>query len=304
MKLVVGTRGSKLAIAQSRHVMALLKEKFPELEFEVKVIKTKGDKLRDAPLAKIGGKGIFVKEIDEAVAQGRVDFAVHSMKDVPTKLHSDLVMAAVPQRENPCDVLISRGGRCLRDLPEGSVIGTSSLRRKAQILNLRNDLVVKDLRGNVDTRLRRLKEREYDAIIMARAGLKRLGFEDVITEELPSDAFLPAVGQGAIAVVSRKDSDNIRLLQSINHKESLYRVLAERAFLKRMGGGCQVPMGANTAVEDGKIKMKAAVFSKDGAKKVEAESKGDFELPEKVGKKCAEMLLNRGAEKFMFSISE
>ncbi len=300
MKLVVGTRGSKLAMAQTNHVISLLRDRFNNIDFEVKVIKTKGDKLKDAPLAKIGGKGIFVKEIDEAVAQGRVDFAVHSMKDVPTKLHRGLVLAAVPTREDPCDVLISRGNKGLDELAKGSIIGTSSLRRRAEILHFRDDMVVKDLRGNVDTRLRKLRQGYYDAIIMAKAGLRRLGFEENITQELPLDVFLPAVGQGAIAVVARETYENMPILQAINHRESFFRVVAERAFLERVGGGCQVPMGAHTSVRKGDLlNIKAAVFSEDGSQRIDAEAAGGFDEADEVGKRCAEKLLERGATEFL-----
>lgn len=300
MKLIVGTRGSKLALAQTNYVVSLLRDRFPDLEFEVRTIKTRGDKLRDAPLARIGGKGVFVKEIDEAVARGRVDFAVHSMKDVPTELHRDLILAAVPVREDPCDALISRDKKNLKQLNKGSVIGTSSLRRRAEILNFRHDVVVKELRGNVDTRLRKLREGDYDAIVMAKAGLKRLGFYEDITQELPVDIFLPAVGQGAIAVVARKKYDKMPLLMAISHRDSFYRVATERAFLWRMGGGCQVPMGAHTAVENrDRIRIKAAVYSRNGSRRIDAEAKGTFPEAEEVGKKCAERLLKRGAEELL-----
>jgi hydroxymethylbilane synthase len=300
MKLMVGTRGSKLALAQSNHVIALLQERFPGLDFEVKVIKTKGDKLRDAPLSKIGGKGIFVKEIDEAVAQGRVDFAVHSMKDLPTKLHKDLALVAVPPREDPCDVFISREDKSLGELPSGSVIGTSSLRRRAELLHIRRDFIVKELRGNVDTRMRKLSQGAYDAIVMAKAGIRRLGLEETITHELPVEEFLPAVGQGAIAIVARRDCKNVSLLEAVNHLESFHKIIVERAFLERIGGGCQVPLGVLTTAENGKqLRIKAAVYSVDGSEKITAEAWGRFEEAERVGRKCAKKLLDRGAGEFL-----
>jgi hydroxymethylbilane synthase len=301
MRLSVGTRGSRLALAQTRYVISLLRNKFPDLEFDVEIIRTRGDKIKDAPLAKIGGKGLFVKEIDDAVSRGRVDFAVHSMKDVPTELQRGLAIAAVPEREDPCDVLISRSGRVLDELPERSVIGTSSLRRRAEVLHFRGDIVVRDLRGNVDTRLRKLRRGDYDAIVMAKAGLKRLGFDENITQELPVEDFLPAVGQGAIAVVAREGYSGLSILRAINHPESFYRVLAERAFLERIGGGCQVPMGAHTAVDGGRLIIKAAVFSRDGSDRIDAESEGSITEAEEVGRSCAEKLLGSGAGAFLIS---
>ena len=298
MKLVVGTRGSKLALAQTNHIIGLLGEKNPVLEFETRVIKTTGDKIRDAPLAKIGGKGIFVKEIDEAVTNGNVDFAVHSMKDVPTELMEDLEIVSVPRREDPRDVLISRENMNFDDLPEKAVIGTSSLRRQAEALYKRRDLIVKDIRGNVDTRLRKLGEGDFDALIMARAGLKRLGFEDVATQKLLVDDFLPAVGQGAIALVALGNSGHRELLRTINHEESMRRIHAERAFLRRLGGGCQVPLGVYTTVGQ-ELYMKAAVFTPGGGRKIKVEVRGRPREYEKTGIKCAETLLSRGAREIL-----
>ncbi len=298
MNLVVGTRGSKLALAQANHVIGLLGEKNPDAEFEVRVIKTTGDKIRDSPLAKIGGKGIFVKEIDEAVAGGKVDFAVHSMKDVPTELMEGLEIASVPLREDPADVLVSRGNATFEELPENAVIGTSSLRRRAEALHNRRGLVVRDIRGNVDTRLRKLRQGDYDALIMAKAGLIRLGFEGVISQELPLEKFLPAVGQGAIAIVAPRDSAHRELLRSINHEESLRRVHAERAFLKRLGGGCQVPMGVHTEVGR-ELRMRAVVLTPDGEEMIEAEVKGKPRECENIGIKCAEALLRSGAREIL-----
>jgi hydroxymethylbilane synthase len=295
MKLKIGTRGSKLALTQTEIISGMIKEKFPEAAFETKIIKTTGDKILDAPLAKIGGKGLFVKEIDEAVARGDVDFAVHSMKDVPTDLAEGIEIAASPKREPVNDVLIAREAGGMDELPEGAVLGTSSLRRRAQALNARPDLEVKDLRGNVDTRIRKLSEGQYDAIIMAKAGLKRLGLLEHVTEDLPPDVFVPSVGQGAIAVVSRIDSDVGEYLDAINHKETLTGVLAERALLRRLGGGCQVPIGAYTKVK-GKLKLKGIVISPDGKKKIEVTKEGGPEEAEKIGTDAAEILLKNGAD--------
>ncbi len=299
MKLVIGTRGSKLALWQSDFIASLLKKRFPGLEFEKRIIKTTGDKLRDAPLAKIGGKGLFVKEIDEAVARGDVDFAVHSMKDVPTELLPELTIAATPEREEVNDALISRSGEGIEELPSGAVVGTSSLRRIAEVRNFRPDLEVKNLRGNVDTRLRKLRAGEYDAIIMAKAGLKRLGFEGEITQTLPVEQFTPSVGQGAIAVVARRDSEVMDYLKAINHEESLARVQAERALLRALGGGCQVPLGAYTEVANGTLSILAAVLSPDGRERVEVKLKGKLSEAEALGKAAAEALLEKGAREIL-----
>jgi hydroxymethylbilane synthase len=295
MKLKIGTRGSKLALTQTEIISGMIKEKFPELSFETKIIKTTGDKILDAPLAKIGGKGLFVKEIDEAVARGDVDFAVHSMKDVPTDLVEGIEIAASPEREPVNDVLIVREAGGLDELPEGAVLGTSSLRRRAQALNARPDLEVKDLRGNVDTRIRKVTEGQYDAIIMAKAGLKRLGLLEHVTEDLPADVFVPSVGQGAIAVVARIDSDVKEYLNAINHEKTLTGVLAERAMLKTLGGGCQVPIGALTKIKE-KLTIKGVVISPDGKKKIEVTEVGNPENAEEIGTIAAEKLLANGAD--------
>jgi hydroxymethylbilane synthase len=295
MKFIIGTRGSRLALRQSDIVASLLKDRFPDLEFEKRIIKTTGDKIKDAPLAKIGGKGLFVKEIDEAVVRGDVSFAVHSMKDVPIDLPESLEIACIPKREDVNDALISRDGLSIDELPESSIIGTSSLRRKAEVLNYRAGFKIRDLRGNVDTRIRKLMAGEYDAIIMAKAGLKRLGFEEYITQDLPLDVFKPSIGQGAIATVARKDFEGKEYLASINHLESMQGVIAERSLLKELGGGCQVPLGAVTKV-NGKLVIKAAVLSPDGRKRVEAEERGDPAEAEEIGKAAGKKLLLRGAD--------
>lgn len=293
--MLIGTRGSKLALRQVDIVIELLNKKFPELIFEKKIIKTTGDKILDAPLAKIGGKGLFVKEIDEAVSKGDVDFAVHSMKDVPAELPGDLELVCVPEREDAGDALISRDNLSIDELPGSAVIGTSSIRRKAEFLNYRSDFIIKELRGNVDTRMRKLWAGEYDAIVMAKAGLKRLGFERNLTQDLPLDTFLPSVGQGAIAVVARKDFEQKSMLAAINHERSMQRCAAERALLRRLGGGCQVPVGVLTKV-DKKLKIRAAVLSPDGKKKIQVEMEGEPAEAENLGSAAAEKLLENGAD--------
>jgi len=296
MKVVIGTRGSALARWQARHVGDRLKE-LHEIEYEERIIKTTGDKIKDAPLAKIGGKGIFVKELDDAVLQGSVDLAVHSMKDVPVDLPKGLVIAAVPEREETNDALLS--SKSLDELPEDAVIGTSSLRRRAQLKHYRPELRIKDIRGNVDTRIRKLREGLYDAIVMAKAGLKRMGFESYIRETLPLDIFTPTVGQGAIAVVARDGSRLLSLLSSLNHKPSEMRVLAERSLLRGVGGGCQIPLGANTWIDGSKLHLTAVMLSQDGSRRIEVREAGQD--PVKVGEKAAKRLLDQGGAELLHS---
>jgi hydroxymethylbilane synthase len=298
MKIVIGTRGSRLALWQTDYIGGLLIEK-AGVEFEKKIIKTTGDKITDVPLAKIGGKGLFVKELDDAVLDSRVDFAVHSMKDVPVDLPEGLKIAAIPEREEINDALISRFA--LDDLPDGAVVGTSSLRRIAQMKNHRPDVMIKDLRGNVDTRIRKLNEGQYDAIIMAKAGLKRLGFEDQIRETLPIEIFTPTVGQGAIAVVTRIGSELSGTLDSLNHDVTMKTVTAERSLLRGVGGGCQIPLGTYSRIVGVEIMLKGVMLSQDGNKKIEAEAKG--KNPDNVGKAVAEKLLSQGGRELLEAIS-
>jgi hydroxymethylbilane synthase len=298
MKITIGTRGSRLALFQAEYIGGLLKTN-QHIQVEKKIIKTTGDKITDVPLAKIGGKGIFVKELDDTVLEGRVDFAVHSMKDVPVDLPEGLEIAAVPDREETNDALISNYH--FDKLPKGAVVGTSSLRRIAQVRNYRPDVVIKDLRGNVDTRLRKLHEGQYDAIIMAKAGLKRLGFEGSIRESLPIDIFTPTVGQGAIAVVARIDSDLSEMLRSINDEATSKSVQAERSLLRGVGGGCQIPLGADSKIQGAELFLKGVMLSQDGTKRIEAHSRG--EDPESVGKDVARILLKLGGGKLLENIT-
>ncbi|GCC11352.1 porphobilinogen deaminase [archaeon] len=302
MKLKVGTRRSRLALWQTDYIIGMLKYRFPELEFDREIIRTTGDKIKDAPLAKIGGKGIFVKEIDEAVRDGKVEIAVHSMKDVPTELLPELHIAATPTREEVADALISASEEKIEDLPEGSVIGTGSIRRIAEVKSYRKDLEIKDLRGNVDTRLRKMKAGKYNAIIMAAAGLKRLGFENEITQRLPEDIFIPSISQGAIAVVARRDSEVNEYLKAINHSHSMARVLAERSLLIEMGGGCQIPLGAFSKIEGDKLEIIATVISPDGSERIDVKTEGELSRPEDLGRELAEKLRAKGAEKIIQEI--
>lgn len=248
-KLIIGTRGSKLALWQANWVKEKLKTLYPEIDIEIQKIKTTGDKILDAPLAKIGGKGLFVKEIEEALLSKKVDIAVHSMKDVPIEIPKGLQISAICEREDPRDVFISKDGKSLKNIQAGAVIGTSSLRRTIQLRAIRDDLIVVPLRGNVDTRIKKLKEGQFNAILLAMAGLKRMGLEDMVTETISEEVIIPAVGQGAIGIETRVDDDFINdLIKPLNHEDTSICVLAERAFLSVMGGGCQVPLACHAKI--------------------------------------------------------
>jgi hydroxymethylbilane synthase len=295
-KLRVGTRKSKLAMWQTNYVVHLMRFFDPSLEVEIVPITTKGDKILDAPLAKIGDKGLFTKEIEEALLRGEIDMAVHSLKDLPTKLPEGLTIAAYTTRDYPFDVLVSREGKKLKELPAGAVVGTSSLRRKAQLKRFRPDLQIKDIRGNVDTRLRKLDEGQYDAIILAQSSLERLGWGDRITEVL--DYFIPAVGQGIMAVETREDDKELIefLRRSVNDIGSEAEAKAEREFLRTLEGGCQVPMGAFAVVEmDGSLTIRGFVSDLEGKNYYEASVKGHAQYAEAAGHELAQKLLQMGA---------
>ncbi len=296
----IGTRGSKLALWQAEWVKNRLKESHPHIRVELVKIKTTGDKILDAPLAKIGGKGLFVKEIEEALLSGRVDLAVHSMKDVPTLLPEGLHLKAITKREDPRDVLVSKDGRPLKELPQGAHIGTSSLRRQCQLWHIREDFKISPLRGNLDTRLRKLSEGLYDAIVLAGAGIRRLGFEDHITEYLPAELMLPAIGQGALGIETRVDDVFINeLVAPLNHGETSTCVRAERAFLERLEGGCQVPIAAHARVENNRLKLTGLVGTTDGRTIYRDSVEGEVDNPERVGRELAERLLGMGAERIL-----
>ncbi len=288
---------------QTRYVVHLIRLVLPNVDIEIVPITTKGDKILDTPLAKIGDKGLFTKEIEKALLNGEIDMAVHSLKDLPTTLPDGLKIGAYTLRDLPFDALISREGKKLKELPEGAVIGTSSLRRKAQIKRLRPDLVVKDIRGNVDTRLRKLEEGQYDAIILAQSSLERLGLENKITETL--DYFIPAVGQGIIAVEIREDDKDLELIlrETVNDISSEAEARAEREFLKTLEGGCQVPMGALAIVEpDGTLTIKGFVSDHEGKEYYEDKVVGHAEAPERAGYELAQKLLKKGADKILKSL--
>lgn len=298
----IGTRGSALALWQTNHVASILKERFG-YEAEIVKIKTTGDKILDSPLAKIGSKGLFVKEIEVALLEGRVDIAVHSAKDVPTEQPKGLVIAAFLKREDPRDALISRSGQKLLELPEGSVVGTSSLRRRAQLLHLRPDLKLVDVRGNVDTRLRKMSEGQFDAIILAKAGLKRMGHESDITEVIDTDLMLPAVGQGSIAVECRQDDEEmLAVLKEVSDFETEVAVRAERALLRYLEGGCQVPIGAYGRVVDGELVLDGMISSLDGKKLFRSQRKGRPEDAERIGTELAEHLYRSGGAQILEEI--
>ncbi len=300
MKVRIGTRKSKLALWQANFVKDFLEKRWG-VEVELVKITTTGDKILDAPLAKIGGKGLFVKEIEQALMEGRIDLAVHSLKDVPMVIPEGLVLGAITEREHPYDVLISRDGKRLSELPTGAKVGTSSLRRQVQIKRLRRDLQVEILRGNVDTRMRKLREGMYDAIILAYAGVKRMGYEDEITEML--DYFIPAVGQGSLAIEIREDDGRVKeLIEPLNHRESYIRAMCERAFLRRLEGGCQVPIGAFAQVRDGRVSIKGFISDLEGTKFIEGREEGSVEEAERVGEMLAEDLLRRGGEEILRDI--
>ncbi|MEJ5299802.1 MAG: hydroxymethylbilane synthase [Thermodesulforhabdaceae bacterium] len=302
-RLVIGTRGSKLALRQSLTVKELLESLWEGLEIELSIIKTTGDKITDVPLAKVGGKGLFVKEIEDALIAGSVDIAVHSMKDVPAELPPGLTIGAIPKREDPRDALVSVSFSRLMNLPEGAIVGTSSLRRTVQLRMLRPDLRVETLRGNLDTRLRKLKEGLFDAVILAAAGIHRMGWQDVITEYLDPNDFLPAVGQGALGIEIRKDDDEVaEIISKIHDKTTALSVKAERSFLRELEGGCQVPIGCHCFVEDGNARLVGMIASLDGTVALKSEIRGRLEEAEMLGEKLAQELRLKGGEEILRSI--
>jgi hydroxymethylbilane synthase len=292
--LVIASRGSQLALWQARWVAAQLAAAGHPCRIEI--VKTTGDKITDVPLAKVGTKGLFTKEIEEALLDGRADLAVHSLKDLPTELPEGLVLAAVPEREDPRDAVV---GRKLADLALGAKVGTSSLRRAAQLRQLRPDLLVESVRGNLDTRLRKLDEGQYDAILLAAAGLKRLGWGDRIAEILPPEQMCPAVGQGALAIETRAGFEKVALL---DHADTHTAVVAERAVLRALGGGCQVPIGAYATVALGRVRVLAIVAAPDGTQVIRAEAEGEAAEAAGIGARVAADLLQRGAREILEAV--
>lgn len=299
-KLKIATRGSKLALWQANFIGENIKKRYPKLEIEYKIIKTSGDKILDVPLAKIGGKGLFVKEIEEALIRGDADIAVHSMKDVPSILPDELEVGVIPEREEPVDVFLSEKYRNIDELPEGATIGTSSLRRQAQLKRLRNDLAIEVLRGNLDTRLKKLKNGMYDAIVVAKAGLKRLGLSAKYEFELVPPQFIPAVGQGALGIEYKKDNEHVKeIISFLDHYETKMCVIAERAYLFRLEGGCQVPIGAYAYINNKEIVLTGFVSDLEGKEFILRQKKGTLNDAHKIGLDLAEEILNLGGKKIL-----
>jgi hydroxymethylbilane synthase len=299
-RVTIGTRGSKLALWQAHWVKDTLMAGNAGLQVDIAIIKTKGDKILDVPLAKVGGKGLFVKEIEEALLAERIDVAVHSMKDMPAELPDGLCIGAVPEREDPHDVLISRCGNTLPDLEKGAAVGTSSLRRAAQLLHLRPDLSIFPLRGNLDTRLRKLDAGEMDAIVLAAAGVKRLGLSHRISEHLGNDVMLPAAGQGALCIeIREKDPETGPVVAALDHRETRRVVLGERAFLHRMGGSCQVPIAAHGKMVGEQYHLAGLVAEIDGSHTIRENGEGPADDTERIGIELADRLLSMGAGRIL-----
>ncbi|WP_442853573.1 hydroxymethylbilane synthase [Bacillus sp. FJAT-27231] len=301
-KIIVGSRRSKLALTQTNWVIDQLKKLKPEYDFEVKEIVTKGDRILDVTLSKVGGKGLFVKEIEQAMYDKEIDMAVHSMKDMPAELPEGLTIGCIPVREDHRDAFISKNHVKLQDMPAGAVIGTSSLRRSAQILAARPDLEIKWIRGNIDTRLAKLETEEYDAIILAAAGLSRMGWaSDVVTEFLEPELCLPAVGQGALAIECREDDQELlELLAAFSNEETVKTVTAERAFLHEMEGGCQVPIAGFAVIDGEETALTALVASPDGKTIYKETVRGND--PKEVGVKAARLLSEHGAKELIDTV--
>ncbi|MCP5279107.1 MAG: hydroxymethylbilane synthase [Thiobacillus sp.] len=302
-KIVIATRESQLALWQAEHVKARLMALHPGLEVELLGMTTQGDQILDSPLSRIGGKGLFVKELEVAMAEGRADLAVHSIKDVPMDLPEGFELTAISQREDPRDAFVSNAYARLADLPDGARVGTSSLRRQAQLRAHFPHLVIDTLRGNVNTRLRKLDEGQYDAIILAAAGLKRLGFQDRIRAEIPPEESLPAVGQGALGIEIRSGRPDIAaLLAPLNDPETAACVRAERAMSRRLQGGCQAPIGGFAQIRDGRIHLRSFVADLEGIRFYRSETSGAMDDPEAVGLAAAQDLISQGADTLLAEI--
>ncbi len=301
----IATRKSPLAMWQAEHVAAELKKAHPGLQVELLGMSTQGDKILDTPLAKIGGKGLFVKELEQGMLAGEADIAVHSMKDVPVELPEGLHLPVIMQREDPRDAFVSNNFNSLDALPEGSIVGTSSLRRQCQLSELRPDLKIAPLRGNVNTRLRKLDEGEFDAIILASAGLIRLGFEQRITSFIEPEQSLPAIGQGAVGIECRVDDERVNaLLEPLRHADTAVCVSAERAMNHRLNGGCQVPIAGYAILQGDELFMRGLVGEPDGSLLIRAESRGVPQDAETMGVALADELLANGAEPILKALYE
>jgi len=295
-QVIIGSRGSRLAVLQAELVLHKLEQAYPDIKFSLSRITTTGDHDPETPLEKIGGQGVFVKELEQALLRNQIDIAVHSLKDMPTEIAPNLVLAAVPQREDARDVLITASGQSLTELPSSSRLGTGSARRAVELLSQRPDLDVRPLRGNVDTRLRKITSGELDGAIMAAAALIRMGWQERITEYLPVEQFLPAIGQGALGIEIRADDSYITMLVShLNHQPSHDSVLAERAFLRALGGGCRAPIAALGVVSGGYLELKGMVAGINSRRFMRDLEKGHVTSAEEIGQRLAHRLLDKGA---------
>lgn len=305
-KLIIATRVSALALWQSRYVARRLQEKYPELQVQLLPVTTKGDKILDRPLVQIGGKGLFIKELEVLLMEGKADIAVHSLKDMTAVIPDELCLAAVTDREDPRDVFVSNTYHSLEELPDGAVVGTSSLRRQAQILHRFKNLKIKTLRGNVQTRLRHLDEGRFDAVILAAAGLKRLGLQERITSYLTTEDSIPACGQGVMAIEARKeDNEVLSMIRFLHNEQVAYCIASERAFLAKVGGDCKVPAGIY-AVPEGRERLKAQAFiaSPGGEPFYKSEKEGQLAEAEEIGSSLAEELLAMGGNEVLKELSK
>ena len=300
--IIIGARGSLLSTCQAEQVIALLKKYFPGCEFSLQKITTLGDKLKNWQRQ---DKGIFVKEIEEALIKGKIDLAVHSLKDLPSYMPRELILGAVTKREDPRDVLIVKQEKDLLRLKKGAVLGTSSLRRSSQLVRWRKDLKIQDLRGNLDTRIRKLKEGQFDGIVVAAAGIKRLGFKDIFFKFISPEVILPAVGQGALGIQIRKQDTFIQdLVKKINHRKTYFCASCERAFLKEISGGCRLPLGALAQIKDKRIYLDALITSIDGQRMVRVRKSSPIEEAEILGMKVARIILAKGGSEILRDVKE
>ena len=302
-RVIVGSRGSKLALIQANWVISELKRLNPGLEFQIEKISTKGDKITNAPLSRLGGVGLFTKELEVALIKEKIDIAVHSAKDVPTEIHEGLTIGATPKREDPHDVLISCNNASLEKLPDNARIGTSSLRRKAQLLAFREDYKILDLRGNLDTRLKKLEEEDLDAIVVARAGLLRMNYTGQISQIIPFDIMLPAVGQGSLCIEIRKDDTRIqKIVSDIDDEQTRIAVKTERSLLAKLQGGCQVPIGAYAEIQGKEVSVEAIICTLDGDHAIRDRHSGPKNQAAKIGEELARRMLENGGLKILHEV--
>ena len=302
--LIIGTRGSQLALWQANFIKSEIEGLFPDLTVELNIIKTTGDTITDRPLALVGGKGLFVKEIENALLSHEIDLAVHSMKDMPGELPEGLRIGAIPKRANPFDVLISRDGSLLKNYKKGAKIGTSSLRRASQLKHIRPDIIIVSIRGNLDTRIRKLKSGEYDAIVLAAAGLLRLGQEKEITEYLDETIMIPAVGQGALCIETRKNDPDIEIISAkLDHDDTRVCVEGERAFLRRIEGSCHIPVACFGKMINHEVVLTAVVASEDGREMIKEHLVSPLGRVKDSGRALADLVLEKGGKKILESLN-